>query len=66
MGVIRSFTDELSPMKIFDVGETLVIDAKERHQLIGLEEEAIIAELWEHTDPENLSTEEDIVRVQEY
>ncbi len=36
-----------------------------RHRGEGLEDWGIIAEIWGHTDPENLSTEEDIVRLED-
>ncbi len=37
--------------------------AGERHRLIGGSEPTIVAEIWQHTEPDNLSDEEDIVRV---
>ena len=35
------------------------------HRLVGLSNWGIIAEIWQHTDPEKPSDEEDIVRVQD-
>ena len=37
----------------------------ERHRLLGLDGWGIVAEIWRHTDAENPSNEEDIVRVQD-
>jgi len=33
--------------------------------LVGLDADAIIAEIWQHTDAANPSNEDDIVRVQD-
>lgn len=35
----------------------------QRHRLVGLDNDAIVAELWCHTDLNNPSDEDDIVRV---
>lgn len=35
----------------------------ERHRLIGLNNWGVIAEIWRHTDKENPSDEDDIVRL---
>jgi hypothetical protein len=37
----------------------------QRHRLVGTDEWGIIAEIWKHTDKENPSDEEDIVRVED-
>ena len=37
----------------------------ERHRIIGTSEYAIIAEIWIHTDKDNPSDEDDIVRIQD-
>ncbi len=46
-------------------GESIVLSQGERHRLIGLDTFGIIAEIWQHTDPENPSDEDDIVRLQD-
>lgn len=47
-------------------GESLQIAQGERHRLIGgTAMYTVVAEIWQHTDPENLSDEADIVRVQD-
>ena len=35
----------------------------ERHRLIGLTDYVVLAEIWQHTDPNNPSDENDIVRL---
>lgn len=37
----------------------------ERHRLMGLDDYAIMAEIWQYTDVNNPSDEGDIVRVQD-
>ena len=37
----------------------------ERHRLVGLENYAVVAEIWQHTDIDNPSDEKDIVRLQD-
>ena len=46
-------------------GDIIELKQGERHRLVGLKDWGIIAEIWMHTDPENPSDEEDIVRVQD-
>ena len=64
-GVIRSNTDEQKELEIMVVGENVVLQCGERHRLVGLDNVGIIAEIWQHLDPENPSDEKDIVRVQD-
>ena len=63
--VVMSNTDVQPPAKVYYTGDTIVIDNKVRHRLIGGVTEALIAELWCHTDLNNLSDEYDITRVQD-
>ena len=37
----------------------------ERHRIIGTDDYAVVAEIWVHTDKDNPSDEDDIVRVQD-
>lgn len=64
-GVVVSKTDEQMPVKILDLGDNIRLAQGERHRLVGLDNWAIIAEIWQHTDPENPSDEDDIVRVED-
>ncbi len=65
VGVITSDTDEQGEVETLESGEFIRLKQGERHRLVGLEEWAILAEIWQHTDPENPSDEEDIIRVQD-
>ena len=64
-GVKRSPTDEEGPLEILNIGDTITLQQGERHRLIGLDEYAVIAEIWQHTDANYPSDEADIVRVQD-
>ena len=46
-------------------GDQIEIKKEERHRIVGLDAYALVAEIWIHTDKENPSNEEDIVRVQD-
>jgi hypothetical protein len=37
----------------------------ERHRLIGLSGWGKVAEIWQHTEPDNPSDEDDIIRLQD-
>jgi mannose-6-phosphate isomerase-like protein (cupin superfamily) len=65
VGIARSATDEQGPVEVFQSGETVVMEMGERHRLVGLENWGVVAEFWQHTDPEHPSDEDDIVRVQD-
>lgn len=64
-GVKRSSSDEEGPLEVLNVGDTITLQQGERHRLIGLDDYAIIAEIWQHTDANHPSDEDDIVRVQD-
>ena len=65
VGIVRSATDEEGEAVSYNTGETIVLEKGERHRLIGLESWGVVAEFWQHTDPEHPSDEDDIVRVQD-
>ena len=64
-GVITSDTDEEKELKHLNIGDIVQLKQGERHRLIGLEGWGVVAEIWRHTDTQNPSDEEDIVRVQD-
>jgi mannose-6-phosphate isomerase len=64
-GIVRSNDDIEKPVRIIKTNEIIFLKQGERHRLIGLTSWGIIAEIWQHTDPENPSDEEDIVRLQD-
>ena len=63
VGVSRSFDDNEKPLKKLITGDQIKLKKGERHRLIGLDDFAVIAEIWQHTDPENPSNENDIIRL---
>ena len=65
VGVKRSNDDTEGELELLNVGDTITLQQGERHRLIGLDDYAVIAEIWQHTDPNNPSDEDDIVRVQD-
>ena len=48
-----------------DKGDKIEIAQGERHRIIGTDEYAVVAEIWIHTDKDNPSDEDDIVRIQD-
>lgn len=64
-GVKRSANDIEGELEILNVGDTITLQQGERHRLIGLDDYAVIAEIWQHTDANHPSDEDDIVRVQD-
>jgi mannose-6-phosphate isomerase len=64
-GIIRSNTNQENPMKIYNEGTQIVLAQGERHRLIGLDDFCVVAEIWQHTDANHPSDEDDIVRVQD-
>ncbi len=65
-GVITSETDAEGPLQILSIGNVIELKQGQRHRLVGLESTwGIIAEIWQHTDTEQPSDENDIVRVQD-
>ena len=65
VGIIRSNDDDQKPLITLNQGDQVRLKQAERHRLIGLKEQALVAEIWQHTDPENPSNEEDIIRLQD-
>ena len=64
-GVVTSDTDVENELQTLPLGTIINLKQGERHRLIGLGEWGIIAEIWQHTNAENPSDEDDIVRVQD-
>ena len=64
-GFIRSDSDLENEMKVYNEGDQIVLKQGERHRLIGLNDYCVVAEIWQHTDANHPSDEEDIIRVQD-
>ena len=65
VGIIRSDNDQEGKLEEFKPGDMITLKQGERHRLIGLKDWGIVAEIWQHTDPDQASDENDIVRVQD-
>ena len=63
VGVSRSYDDNQNPLIKLVTGDQIRLKKRERHRLIGLSGFAVIAEIWQHTDSNNPSDENDIVRL---
>jgi mannose-6-phosphate isomerase-like protein (cupin superfamily) len=64
-GIIRSDTNIEKEMEIYNEGDQIILKQGERHRLIGLDDYCVVAEIWQHTDGDYPSDEEDIIRVQD-
>ncbi len=65
VAVVTSDNDEERKKHVLQRGDIIRLKQGERHRLIGLDNWGIIAEIWQHTDSQNPSDEDDIVRVQD-
>ncbi len=65
VGVITSFTDEEDEIKTLKSGDEIRLVQGQRHRLVGLANWGVLAEIWQHTDANMPSDEDDIVRVQD-
>ena len=63
VGLSRSMDNNEKPMQILKENTQIKLKQGERHRLIGLNDFSVIAEIWQHTDPNNSSDENDIVRI---
>jgi len=66
VGIKTSDTDtEPEDVQRLITEERISMEKGLRHRLIGLGEWGLVAEIWVHSDPENPSDEEDVVRLQD-
>ena len=63
VGVSRSFDNREKPVKILNEKDQIKLKKGERHRLIGLDDFAVVSEIWQHTDSDYPSDENDIVRI---
>ena len=61
--VSRTIYNIQNPKTILNEKDQIILKEGERHRLIGLEDYAVISEIWQHTDPDHPSDENDIVRI---
>lgn len=65
VGVVTSDTDEEGRVAVLNPGDIILLKQGERHRLIGLDGWGVVAEIWQHTDIQNPSNEDDIHRLQD-
>lgn len=65
VGVVTSLTDEEKDTVELNPGQEIRLAQGQRHRLIGLSTWGVVAEIWQHTDVQNPSDENDIVRLQD-
>ena len=65
VGIIKSEDDIQKEIEIYTEGDQITLKQGERHRLIGLDNYGVVAEIWQHTEKNYPSDEEDIVRVQD-
>jgi mannose-6-phosphate isomerase len=63
--IVINNTNELVPGQQYDNQDFIDIKLGERHRLVGLNDWGIVAEIWLHTDANNPSNENDIVRIED-
>ena len=63
--VVTSYDDLERNEKTFQEGDEIRINQGERHRIIGTDKYAIVAEIWIHTNKDNPSDEDDIVRIKD-
>ena len=65
-GYHKSATDEEGELHVAEPGEVVQFARGERHRLVALKDEyTVVAEIWQHTDSNQPSDEDDIVRIQD-
>ena len=63
--VVTSHDDVERKEEILKEGDEIRLSKGERHRIIGLDDYAVVAEIWIHTDKDNPSDENDIIRLQD-
>jgi mannose-6-phosphate isomerase len=63
--ISRSSSDEQGPVEEMEPGRIVSLEKGERHRLIGTDTWGVVAEIWIHSDPDDPSDEDDIVRLQD-
>lgn len=63
VGVVLSDTDEETQTMTHGVNDLITVSRGKRHRIVGLDQWGLIAEIWQHADADDPSSEEDIVRI---
>lgn len=63
-GYFKSLSDNQGELQVAKPGEVVQFAQGERHRLVGaVGHYTLVAEIWQHVDANNLSNEEDIIRL---
>ena len=62
---VSSQTDKETTPKTVNVGDVVAFGQGIRHRGVGKDNWSIVAEIWQHMNPENPSDEDDIIRLQD-
>jgi mannose-6-phosphate isomerase len=65
VGYRRSLDDTQGEVITLGPGQIVQFAPSERHRLVGTDSWGIVAEFWQHTDPDHPSDEDDIVRLED-
>jgi mannose-6-phosphate isomerase len=65
VGVVTSDTDEEKHEHVLKSEDVIKLQKGERHRLKGLDDWGIVAEIWQHTNADHHSDEDDIIRLQD-
>jgi mannose-6-phosphate isomerase len=65
IAVATSDDDQETQRHVLKAGEIIKLKKGKRHRLIGLEKWGVVAEIWQHTDKDHPSDEDDIIRIQD-
>lgn len=65
VGIVTNDTDEEGNLQQYAPKSQIKIKQGERHRLVGLNDWGVVAEIWQHTDAQHPSDENDIVRIQD-
>ena len=63
--VVTSHDDKERKEEILNEGDEIRLSQGERHRIVGTNDYAVVAEIWIHTDKDNPSDEDDIIRIQD-
>jgi mannose-6-phosphate isomerase len=64
-GVVTSHDDDETDLQHLKLNQIITLQQGERHRLVGTSDYGVIAEIWQHTQPDEPSNEDDIVRLQD-
>jgi mannose-6-phosphate isomerase len=64
-GIVTSFTNTEGSLEPLALGQQVILQQGQRHRLVGTNTWGVLAEIWQHTNPQHPSDEDDIIRLQD-